>query len=1376
MKKLGKVLEQTSWFGVSNTLNNNSDTLYEAITQLENATIKNAGYFLSQEALESAVPNPKVGMTAFIYDAQQEKYIIWEVNAQGSWEQTDYFAQAPNISSEEIKALQASVDEVVAEQSVLANDVLTNSNDIEELQKAIITHNNQLSSVDGELEALKQGKQDKLAHYTEEDENATIATRETISLYTEQQVSTASISLDATTSEVEISSTNHNAEQARVYLNNGNISIDADSKVSMSCDSGETVIEDVVGTIKEIVDYMAKDETDDGQISDTLNRHEARLEELTNSVQGLQDDTEDLQSMRDTIDRLGTDKADKSALEETNNEVAKKQNQLNNYKENSGDSGESVWMGVEYTEDGKTISSAHVASEVNSGMYYAERNSAKTVIHEDHIYMQKEQGEHAKCIVMKSYQNDGEGGVRETQLHMNPDELIAKNGNASVRVGFGSADLSHDDGQGGFSLAGANGDMAYLVSNKQVEITDLDENDGIFFTPATEDEPSKISMTTDGNTVDDVVGTIIEHGTLLNTLNGTGEGSVSKTVTDKIAEVVAGAPTDLDTLKEIADYIKLDNTNAANVATSLNRLNKRVYELGDFPTSGAAENAAKDPSVSGNNEIVIMRYTVSRISKQGIFIQQVGDYRTVQYQIWDASIYTRHIWFTDNSRRTINTGYNNNWWRIGGTHIKYDPSTRKIGLENMNNGMMNPDNTATLPLATRTQAGLMTAEQVTALEGKQDKLQTYQEVGTEQAVMKAFNSQKEVAVGVDIEGGVIIGVGEVDGEVVKSLIHVTNEAISMSSPNGEIKDVVKEIADKAPKVGYAPDLKVNFAKELVGRGEATEEVIGGIRPTGVRSIGDGNATIERIKGESVVWNQCMNITRVYPQFDEPLYTITHNDDRYYITKQEGGAQALDNLCVAFSHEFKKGQKYLLRYNLRRNDGQNLSISFQSSGIYDGTSYHDLIKVYRQDYVFFSPTSSFTSILMQVSQPVTAGVALSYTIAPVIHDLTLMFGSGNEPTTIEDFEARRPLGVTNEYNEGTIVSYDGDALKSVGFNAWNEEWEVGAVTTSGLDWNDKTTSIRTKYVQVVPNQTYEISYPSQVTVLQGVMYDKDKKMVGSAFFGLQGKSASITTLSECRYIRVSWVDYLTSTIKEYQHDICIHLKHTYTPEKYPNGYAPYEADTHPLPDVKSILDANGNKLFPYGLLSAGSVHDEITATKAIKRIGVVDMGTLNWSLSGGLFQYRIPSFSYKTSGNILCVRYPYVSRSAVESTDKSMSQNTGDSIIVIKDSSYTTTADFKAAMSGVLLYYELATPIEVDLPEKLNMTYEAWDFGTEELVYDTPTTPLNAEIVYQFNAVDRIRENTTKNKELEDRIAALEAMITQLTTQTTNDGETDNEQM
>ena len=49
-------------------------------------------------------------------------------------------------------------------------------------------------------------------------------------------------------------------------------------------------------------------------------------------------------------------------------------------------------------------------------------------------------------------------------------------------------------------------------------------------------------------------------------LNGEAEGSVKKQVADAIAGVVASAPQDFDTLKEIADYIASDKTGAAKLS------------------------------------------------------------------------------------------------------------------------------------------------------------------------------------------------------------------------------------------------------------------------------------------------------------------------------------------------------------------------------------------------------------------------------------------------------------------------------------------------------------------------------------------------------------------------------------------------------------------------------------------------------------------------------------------------------------------------------------------------------------------------------------------------------------------------------------------
>lgn len=51
--------------------------------------------------------------------------------------------------------------------------------------------------------------------------------------------------------------------------------------------------------------------------------------------------------------------------------------------------------------------------------------------------------------------------------------------------------------------------------------------------------------------------------TAISTLNGTGDGSVKKAVSDEIAKVVAGAPEDFDTLKEMSDWISTHETSAS---------------------------------------------------------------------------------------------------------------------------------------------------------------------------------------------------------------------------------------------------------------------------------------------------------------------------------------------------------------------------------------------------------------------------------------------------------------------------------------------------------------------------------------------------------------------------------------------------------------------------------------------------------------------------------------------------------------------------------------------------------------------------------------------------------------------------------------------
>lgn len=64
--------------------------------------------------------------------------------------------------------------------------------------------------------------------------------------------------------------------------------------------------------------------------------------------------------------------------------------------------------------------------------------------------------------------------------------------------------------------------------------------------------------------------------TAISTLNGNGDGSVKKAVSDGIAEVVAGAPEDFDTLKEMSDWISSHESSASAMNTQIQENKKNL--------------------------------------------------------------------------------------------------------------------------------------------------------------------------------------------------------------------------------------------------------------------------------------------------------------------------------------------------------------------------------------------------------------------------------------------------------------------------------------------------------------------------------------------------------------------------------------------------------------------------------------------------------------------------------------------------------------------------------------------------------------------------------------------------------------------------------
>ena len=174
--------------------------------------------------------------------------------------------------------------------------------------------------------------------------------------------------------------------------------------------------------------------------------------------------------------------------------------------------------------------------------------------------------------------------------------------------------------------------------------------------------------------------------------------------------------------------------------------------------------------------------------------------------------------------------------------------------------------------------------------------------------------------------------------------------------------------------------------------------------------------------------------------------------------------------------------------------------------------------------------------------------------------------------------------------------------------------------------------------------------------------------------------------------------------------------------FPKDYYPYseptiissQTDRIDMASVDSAVTQQITTGFPV-LNSAGSVYDyiDIANGKLHRRVGVVDLGTLDWTDNGGNFRTtslnniaKLPT-SNNIAINALCDRFvpkPWADRTI----DKAIYGYYAS--IEIKDSTYTNATTFKSAMSGVMAVYELAEEVitDIEIPTELTdwLTVEA----------------------------------------------------------------------
>ncbi|MBO7527442.1 MAG: hypothetical protein J6T74_06085, partial [Clostridia bacterium] len=148
-----------------------------------------------------------------------------------------------------------------------------------------------------------------------------------------------------------------------------------------------------------------------------------------------------------------------------------------------------------------------------------------------------------------------------------------------------------------------------------------------------------------------------------------------------------------------------------------------------------------------------------------------------------------------------------------------------------------------------------------------------------------------------------------------------------------------------------------------------------------------------------------------------------------------------------------------------------------------------------------------------------------------------------------------------------------------------------------------------------------------------------------------------------------------------------------------GINPYEYNAY---NEGSIVDNKATKLYSRNSKMSGNV--------PLRKIGRVDLGTLNWSKGGfnNFFTNNVvgtnavrPSTNY-VIGNIYCENFKAQTSDDINSNHIQGIAISTSGYITIYDNAYVnmTTSEFKTAMDGVYLYYELIEPNAQPLQEVL----------------------------------------------------------------------------
>ena len=687
----------------------------------------------------------------------------------------------------------------------------------------------------------------------------------------------------------------------------------------------------------------------------------------------------------------------------------------------------------------------------------------------------------------------------------------------------------------------------------------------------------------------------------------------------------------------------------------------------------------------------------------------------------------------------------NKWEQLGEFKVEYNDTELRESIEDLEKRKVNKTDMATINGQSILNGGNI------VIKGGEG---SYDDTELREAIERLEDDKANAT---DVENELTKKVDKVEGKGLSTNDYTTEEKNKLASlQNYDDTELRNEVAQKASTEGYYPKLEVGKADNLPDRVDVTEGAITFRESAGEgNSIEDGTCEVKELCGNTLVWNQQLKYAlsqadlgkqgwwsrytgNGVAQLDGRKVTFFAGDGYYPSIAQackivKGHAYLISfDFTTEFTDRYKRAYRFAFTSDAYGNIAQ--SIYSPQDGLTSG--HCDSFAIANDNYSYFSWSVSTIDLS---STPASAATLENYQLI----DLTQMFGSGNEPTTIEEFNARKPI-VADEYayNEGEIVNVNINGIKSVNDNAWDEKWELGYfVSSSGMP-SSATDRIRcVNPIHILPNQQYHFSLVG--TEAYAFFYDENMEYISYKNMNV----GLFTTPSNAKWMRF-YVGKSYGTT--YKNDICIRLAHS----GYKTDYVPHEEDT-------MLIDTT--KYFPQGMNGINGVSDSLSMNEKVQRFGVIDMGTLAWqkyAYGDGIFRVKFDGYKTKyTNSNLLCKRYQTTTERDVDKTIRYSDSYYGSYQLAVVDSAYTDVASFKASLQGVMLYYELDEPIVEEIYPPLNLSYKVWDFGTEEILTEK-SAPLITKAIYGFNATDTIRGNKAKIAQNTEEIVKLRNEIAQ----------------